>query len=417
MIIRHISNACCLYEHKGFKLLADPWLTLGAFEGSWVHEPAIHTKVEDLFNVDAIYVSHLHPDHYDPETLKHFRKDIPILLLSHGNEMLYRMIYLLGFTNIIRSLDGQSHQIGPFNVTVYAPFCKHPFEYSSLGNFIDSAIVVEDETSAVLNANDNTPTVEAAEFLKLKHKPFAAAQLKDRLAGPYPACFSNLSHEEKLEAVKRLTYRQQGHAVTIATALRAKRLIPFAGAYKLGGELSNLNQYLYDPSTEEEFSEAAYLSGSPLVRMKERDEFDTQTLELTEAKLSKAEEPALPPYPYTESEDLSLEIFQGLFTKALERMRALQKRYDYYPRLTIHFRTIGAPSERLVYEIASIDMTKPGYAPTQQIWFTLPYRLLCDILKKKRNWNSAEVGCHIIIQREPNTYDPDLSSFMAFFHG
>ena len=48
--------------------------------------------------------------------------------------------------------------------------------------------------------------------------------------------------------------------------------------------------------------------------------------------------------------------------------------------------------------------------------FYLDARLLNRILDRKSHWNNAEIGCHIEIDRNPNTYEVDAHTMMQFFH-
>jgi len=82
MRLTYYANACCLMEVDGFRILTDPWLVDGAFEGSWCHYPPLKVKPQELAGVDALFVSHVHPDHCCPETLSHFPRDIPVLVLG-----------------------------------------------------------------------------------------------------------------------------------------------------------------------------------------------------------------------------------------------------------------------------------------------------------------------------------------------
>ena len=89
MKFRFISNACGIFiGSKGSKLLMDPWLDNGAFEGSWCHFPPLKTKHSDLQDVDIIYLSHIHPDHYD-ERFFNYRKDIPIVILDSQYNLIF----------------------------------------------------------------------------------------------------------------------------------------------------------------------------------------------------------------------------------------------------------------------------------------------------------------------------------------
>lgn len=55
MKFEFIGNACGIFiGSKGTKLLCDPWIVDGVFEGSWFHYPPLKTKIEDLQSVDCI---------------------------------------------------------------------------------------------------------------------------------------------------------------------------------------------------------------------------------------------------------------------------------------------------------------------------------------------------------------------------
>ena len=88
MKFEFIGNACGIFHgSKGTKVLCDPWIVDGVFEGSWFHYPPLKTKISDLQNVDAIYLSHIHPDHFDDRFFD-FPKDKKIILLDEGPNFL-----------------------------------------------------------------------------------------------------------------------------------------------------------------------------------------------------------------------------------------------------------------------------------------------------------------------------------------
>ena len=83
MHFKFIANACGIFKgSEGTRVLCDPWLIDGVFEGSWFHYPPLSTSPEDLTDVDAIYISHIHPDHFDERSLKFFDVSTPILILK-----------------------------------------------------------------------------------------------------------------------------------------------------------------------------------------------------------------------------------------------------------------------------------------------------------------------------------------------
>jgi UDP-MurNAc hydroxylase len=245
MKLTFITNACAIYEHDNFWLMTDPWLVPGAF-GTWIHDPPIVSKPEDFKNVDALYISHIHPDHLCEKTLEVFRRDIPIITLKDKLSLAERKLKELGFTDIRAMEDRERGKIGPFDVTMFGPFTKHPFHADAceIGNVVDSSLLVAAGGASVLNTNDNTPSFEAAEWLAKEYGPFDIAQLNWNNAGPYPACFDNLTDDEKRAEAKRCLDRNLYHMAAVARRLKPKVVMPFAGAYKLGYGKEHLNEFL-----------------------------------------------------------------------------------------------------------------------------------------------------------------------------
>lgn len=263
MILTFITNAAAIYEHAGFRLLSDPWLTEPAF-GSWVHDPPLKTKPEDVLDVDALYISHLHQDHCDPETLKHFRRDIPIVCLK--DRFTPRHLERMGFTDICALPDGVSMSLmdtpGDFDVRILGPFAKHPHFECEIGNVIDSALLIEAGGVRVLNTNDNTPTVEKARWLRETYGPFDVVQLNFNNAGPFPACFPQL--DRKVEAAHCIQ-RNLLHMAALARELDAKWTMPFAGAYRLSYGREHLNEFLGTTSAEHACEHLAAAGIKPLL--------------------------------------------------------------------------------------------------------------------------------------------------------
>ena len=82
MEIKLYRSATVGIKINGFKILQDPWLIDGAYYGSWVHYPKFNldSNLDEINSYNAIYVSHIHPDHCDDETMKKINKNIPIYI-------------------------------------------------------------------------------------------------------------------------------------------------------------------------------------------------------------------------------------------------------------------------------------------------------------------------------------------------
>jgi UDP-MurNAc hydroxylase len=408
-----IANACGTFTgSQGTRILCDPWLVDGAFD-SWCHYPPLKTKPEDVLDVDAVYVSHIHPDHFDE---RHFRFDKakPILVLDHQPNYLIKKLESLGFTNLYKIPDGQTLAFREFEITMFAPFAKHSFHPADVGNLIDSAMLIECGGVKALNCNDNTLTVEAA--LKIRHR-FGSIDLlmhNYNTAGPYPSCFTNLTEIEKASECRRLLDRNLKHLRLVTAALGPRFVLPFAGAYVLGGKAWPKNKYLATTTADEA---ARGVPGS--VCLREGDTLDIATgiadkpyvpIDVKDQQQYIEQELIWMKYPY-ESMEMPDE-----FSLVTNVMHASVKMRNRMERLGLK-----STFEVLLYIFGKRYRIYPDFqaAPTlseRRLECTLDERLLRAILDRRAQWNNAEIGCHIVFYRTPNEYEVDLHTGLQMFH-
>ena len=91
-------------------------------------------------NVDAIYISHLHPDHFDERNFN-FDYEIPLIVLDHGHNFLIKKLKSLGYNNLIKIKDSETIDYKEFQITMFAPFAKHIYYDAKIGNLIDKSII------------------------------------------------------------------------------------------------------------------------------------------------------------------------------------------------------------------------------------------------------------------------------------
>src|ERR1700744_1188721 len=81
--ITFANHASVILEGQGVRLLTDPWYVGAAFHNGWeLHSPTGITP-GDLNDVQYVWISHEHPDHFSIETIKEWLvppKDYPPLL-------------------------------------------------------------------------------------------------------------------------------------------------------------------------------------------------------------------------------------------------------------------------------------------------------------------------------------------------
>ena len=416
-----IGNACGIFTgREGTRVLCDPWIANGVFEGSWYHYPPLSTTPEDVLDVDAVYVSHLHPDHFD-ERFFNFDKNIPIIALEHGHNFLRKKLLELGYNNLVLVKDGGTVSYKEFTITMFAPFTRNNFHEAEIGNLIDSAMVIECDGVKAFNANDNTPTPETCTSLKQRFGTIDLAMINYNAAGPYPASFGNLSDAEKRTEHDRLLDRNISYMHNLVEMLAPRMVLPFAGAYILGGHLSRLNDFLGTTTWDvcaDKLNEIG-LSTTEVVRLREHDVLNIETGE------SNPEYEPLDPehlkryiqqvsgdkYPYeSDSTPNSAQTIADLET-ASNRMRERMARAGISSDRTVTIDVDGLP-----IQIHPTFSTQTDLDSTPRLDCTLDLRLLRRILDRASHWNNAEIGCHVQFNRTPNEYQPDLHTALQFLH-
>jgi UDP-MurNAc hydroxylase len=416
-----IGNACGIFTGKeGTRVLCDPWIANGVFEGSWYHYPPLSTTPADVLDVDAVYVSHLHPDHFD-ERFFDFDKNIPIIALEHGHNFLRKKLLELGYNNLVLIKDGETVAFKEFTISLFAPFTRNNFHEAEVGNLIDSAMVIECAGVKAFNANDNTPTPESCVKLQQHFGTIDLAMLNYNAAGPYPGSFANLSDAEKRSEHDRILDRNIAYMHTLVETLAPRMVLPFAGAYILGGHLSRLNDYLGTTTWDvcaQKLNEIG-LTSTEVVRLREHDVLNIESgnsspeyVPLNPEHLNQyIQQVSGDTYPY-ESDNIpsSAQIIADLEI-ASDRMRQRMARAGISSD-----RTVTIDVDGKLIQIHPTFSTDTDLNAIPRLSCNLDPRLLRRILDRISHWNNAEIGCHVEFNRVPNEYQPDLHTALQFLH-
>lgn len=248
-----------IFSDTGTSILCDPWITDGAFIGSWYHWPPLEGGEFEYLVArrwDAIYVSHFHADHFDRKLLSAIVKQqeqIKVLIPEFANKWLRRAILNCGVSpnQLIEIGSNQSQLVKDISVRMFtADYCNPQICGVSIScqstprkqTANDSLALFEADGHRILNANDAL-AVETAQ------KIWPLIGRVDLLlghyggAGPYPQCFVDLNSDEKSKASTKTGWIFVNRLIETAERLSAKFTLPYAGQYVLGGSLVDLNSH------------------------------------------------------------------------------------------------------------------------------------------------------------------------------
>ncbi len=234
MRIHYLYSACVKIETEDCSILCDPWFG-EAYDGAWMQWPRIEHPIEACRPADYIYISHIHPDHYDPAFLTAYLKVYPkaVLLIAHQNpQLLGRKLVARGMSALISAQKVWEH--GKTALTLIPN-----------ANGIDSALLVQCDTRAAINLNDNP--YDSHQVMHINDSireckaivglfPFVGA-------GPWPQCYEFPT--EPLRKQAEVNKRQQYLDLfqQYCQAIQPSIAVPFAGQYWLHGPQIDLNPH------------------------------------------------------------------------------------------------------------------------------------------------------------------------------
>ena len=431
---------------ENYKILMDPWLTDGEYYGSWSHFPKfdLEKNLDEINSYNAIYISHIHPDHCSDETLKKIKKDIPVYIHSFHSKFLKFKIERAGF-KVIELENNVRTEIAKntFINVIAADNCdpKLCFKFTGCADFtangqsqqIDTLSVIDDGKNSIMNINDCPYELATSTFKSLKKKYDKIDILLTGYggAGPYPQCFDNLNMDEKQVAAKKKERQFLDQALNFINDLKPNYYLPFAGTYTLSGKLSKLqdlrgvssvnNAYEYiDNKIKDKKTKSIKINpGSTFDLATQKTDKPYKPVDKKEYKKYVEENLVNRPLAYEMDDEPNFnEIFElgkKAFTKFLEKklINNVVLESDIFIKVNDKSLMLGKNNKIIAVNTKDINKLSSKY-----VIFDTDIKLLKRLLLGPRfaHWNNAEIGSHIKFFRKPDVFERKLYSLMSYFH-
>ncbi len=218
MKIRYYSHASYqIITASGKRLLGDPWVYNPISNNLWQF-PECPIDPETYVDQDYLYISHNHVDHYCVDTLKHFRRDIPIIMRKYGelNNPMKPTLKKMGFENFVEIDHRETVKIADdLTISLYADLAT-----------TDSAIVIQDGENILFNQNDCMLSDEdAAHIGQSFDVDLALLGLPN--SSIYPTFFE-MAPDVKMEIAKQIAQKILRRTCNYGVLSGAKVVVPCA---------------------------------------------------------------------------------------------------------------------------------------------------------------------------------------------
>jgi len=435
-------SACVLIEGNGVKILNDPWLVDGAYIGSWHIYPPYEFQPNEFDNVDYIYISHIHPDHFNEKTLVHLNKEIPVLIHNFPIKVLKKSIEKLGFRTIEIEHDSRTHLKNNIYINILAADNCDPqlcgkyigcanLQSSSGSNWIDTMCVIDDGNQVIVNTNDCPYELAQFTAMRIKNNYDHVDMLLNGYSGAsaYPHMFEMTENEKIIAAEKKksINYKRGENYIKL---LEPRYFMPFSGRYTLGGKISIHNGKTGEPELEEGFNHLVSVidqNKSKGILLNSKETFD-----LTTKTSSKSYVPIDPEkkklyiknvlskrmMDYENDIVPSTEELKKFLVKSYKRFEKMRKIFNYTSETVIIIDFSALELVVISCKGGGINFVNKEKIPTYEkyIKLSLDKKLLKRLLEgpSKEHWNIAEGGGHIYFERVPEKYEPAL--YYCLYH-
>lgn len=180
-----LSHAGLLVEHAGSQLICDPWLFGSCYWRSWWNLPEPDPALIAGLKPDYVYLTHLHWDHFHGPSLRRFDRNTAMLVPKLPTRRMVTDLHYLGFRNVVEIPHG-----GSVELTKGLKVWSYQFGLSS-----DSALVISNGNTTILNANDCKLFGSTFRSILLRHRPIDFLLRSHSSASALPYCIDTFPDE------------------------------------------------------------------------------------------------------------------------------------------------------------------------------------------------------------------------------
>lgn len=242
MKITYITHACLLIEIQGIRILTDPWLVGSCWAGAHWHYPPPKRTPESFTNIDFLYFSHAHEDHFQMESINRLPpkiKNTKVIISDFDKPYFERAIKAVGFTDVkVMQHDESTSLVTGVTLDMIR---------NDKGDD-DSSIVLKGDGSTVFCQTDNLMSVNEAERLGRKYDVDVLFTINTQ-TGMFPGFF-DFPEETMMELSKKKIDSSAKYSVDVAKALNAKTIVPYASDMCYLGQLYFANDLHYADKNE-----------------------------------------------------------------------------------------------------------------------------------------------------------------------
>ena len=457
-----LNNATTLVDIDSCSsLLIDPWTIGKPYQGSWLPSMPDTLKSKGLAGKQlSLFISHIHQDHWDIETIKLLDTRTTIYLPDMGiNRVIERELRKYGFNDIVYiPLRTRFQFNGNIDAIIIPPLNtagQDPSGYRNNSNdecwqAIDTGLAIVDKEQDCVHIVlcDNSP-YNLELLMNVMHE-FSNVQRIGIIAFPYngyaqsyPLTYENLSIKQKKQISEKHNSKRLSAVRRVVELLEPDLMIPHSSDFYLRGPYANdfLRVHSAKSLDRHQFVRAnkSLIENvkTSLIALDSSHTLDYVYAAPTISSTSQSEPSCMKGSCHLEADKLdipttdALEFEPSLIKKCYESfmIRAQKRQFDLSSRISYLF---GVVEKNIVYKldlwdecITAINGTlKDPVSIRESFDFSVEYAIgyesnepvMIAILENKIHISNALIGCYLTTFRSSDEFNSNAYYMQNFFH-
>ena len=434
--IKHYRNSFLDVQNKDIRILMDPWLNT-ANEGSWAGSKEGNRFIFKSLKskeIDFIYISHLHTDHFDRKFLidlkKNQKKNFKLIIKKFKDNRLKNHLIDCGFKkNHIIDLN----EFEVFNLNNRSKLIILPQESSSntpshyIKYDLDTSCVYIDDNVRLYNQVDNPYSL--SDITKIKERLGKKIEIKFDLAfipycaaSEFPQSFINLNRTKEKNNIINSRIKK---FIDIGKKINSQIVVPAGGSYVLDNIFSSLNKYLavpdfkiiqnlYKKNKSKNFNiidtnKFYFIADKYKINLKNNFYYDSFKSKLSNNKKNIGYNNLKDRFSIKKIKKVLAKLEANLpsFKKNLYNKTNTEIEMNIWPRQPVSIKNLKKKDASIKHRVF-FDKRKKI-----KLKVHVYYKLLLGMIRSKVSWN--EVQNHCLYERKPNKYDPDTVMWLNLY--
>lgn len=426
MKITHYNNSFMSAASQGERIVCDPWAGK-ANGGGWQSFPEFSSQAltEHLADVRWVYLSHLHDDHFHPDTLKSCGLlDLEFIIKRFQSPVLRERLKRLGITRIHEVDPFTVNSFGPFEVIIFPQMTSNSSALEDDVNYdMDTSIAIKADGVVFFNQVDNPLALEDLAIIRdhiVQHLgAIDVTCIMSGAASEYPHLFLGI---DQASEKRRIVERSLHDLSAWLRLLKPKYFFPAGGTYLIPGWMGVYNDNIAQPDFAEisRFIAGAGLPVRPLAleggRFLEVSSASSEAqvgLDLSPIETDRQgaiemhrhdrylyEDVSVPPWPsLAVMLDAARENWERKVSKDGLKIRQ-SIRFDIYRKLSVNG---GVPD--VSQGVDSYQLFNTAEADAGELIIHIDQRALFGCLTRRLVWNGV-LGALCLYERRPNCHYP-----------